>query len=49
MSLFVQDPAELEVGISAYRNDAPGFSAVLKARYSDFLVREGTITTLTTT
>jgi hypothetical protein len=39
----VLDPAEVEVGISVYLNDdAPGFSAVLKARYSDFLVHEGT-------
>ena len=35
------DEAERNVGIAAYVSpDAPGFAAVSKARYSDFLVRE---------
>ena len=36
------DPTELELGIRVYRSNCAGFSAVLKARYSDFLVHEGT-------
>jgi len=32
--------AEAEVGIVAFANNAPGFSAVLKHRFSDFLVTE---------
>lgn len=38
------DEAERSVGITAFVSpDAPGFAAVSKARYSDFLVHEGTI------
>jgi hypothetical protein len=37
-----QDPTECEVGIAKYLSpNVPGFSAVLKARYSDFVVHEG--------
>lgn len=37
-----QDPLECEVGIAKYLSpDVPGFFAVLKARYSDFVVHEG--------
>lgn len=37
------DPIEEELGITAYLSpEIPGFSAVLKARYSDFVVHEGT-------
>jgi len=36
------DSLERRMGISAYASeDNPGFAAVLKARYSDFLVHEG--------
>jgi hypothetical protein len=36
------DNAEAAVGISAYLSPSiPGFSAVLKGRYSDFIVHEG--------
>ena len=31
---------EPQVGIKAYLNDAPGFQAILKQRYTDFIVRE---------
>jgi hypothetical protein len=37
---------EREVGISSYLStEHSGFAAVLKARYSDFVVHEGTFTT----
>lgn len=39
------DPTEVELGISVYlsnNNNVPGFSAVSKARFSDFVVHEGT-------
>jgi hypothetical protein len=39
------DAVEREMGILSYAtsiNDNPGFAAVLKVRYSDFLVHEGT-------
>jgi hypothetical protein len=37
-----QDPTEVELGIATYLSpNVPGFSAVLKARYSDFVVHEG--------
>jgi hypothetical protein len=39
------DPTEVELGISIYLSDAPGFSAVSKGRFSDFLVHEGTVHT----
>ena len=38
------DAVERNVGISSYASpatDNPGFAAVVKARYSDFLVHEG--------
>ena len=31
---------EAAVGITQFANDQPGFSAVLKHRYADFIVRE---------
>mmetsp|Transcript_17753 Transcript_17753/g.20450 ORF Transcript_17753/g.20450 Transcript_17753/m.20450 type:complete len:744 (-) Transcript_17753:51-2282(-) len=34
------DAIEREVGICAYLSEEPGFAAVLKARFSDFLVHE---------
>jgi hypothetical protein len=37
-----KDPTEERLGIKTYLcPDVPGFSAVLKARYSDFIVHEG--------
>jgi hypothetical protein len=37
-----QDPTECMLGIAKYLSpNVPGFSAVLKARYSDFVVHEG--------
>ena len=37
----VVDPTEMSLGISTYMNPSiPGFSAVLKGRYSDFVVHE---------
>ena len=37
-----QDPTEVELGIATYLSpNVPGFTAVLKARYSDFVVHEG--------
>jgi len=42
-----QDPTEVELGIATYLSpDTPGFAAVLKARYSDFVVHEGTWNTI---
>jgi hypothetical protein len=38
--LMTDASAEAEVGILAFANDAPGFSAVLKHRFSDFVVAE---------
>ena len=35
------DDLERKFGISAYASPHEGFAAVLKARYSDFLVHEG--------
>jgi hypothetical protein len=35
------------VGITAFANEAPGFSGVLKERYSDFLVHEVSVATVT--
>jgi hypothetical protein len=32
--------SEADMGIVAYANAAPGFAAVLKQRYSDFIVNE---------
>lgn len=32
--------SEEDMGIVAYANTAPGFAAVLKQRYSDFVVNE---------
>lgn len=32
--------SEEDIGIVAYANGVPGFSAVLKQRYSDFIVNE---------
>jgi hypothetical protein len=32
--------SEQDMGIVAYANAAPGFAAVLKQRYSDFIVNE---------
>lgn len=32
--------SEEDMGIVAYANAAPGFAAVLKQRYSDFIVNE---------
>jgi hypothetical protein len=41
------DPTEESLGISAYRSPlVPGFSAVSKARYSDFCVHEGKLETM---
>jgi tRNA pseudouridine13 synthase len=47
------DPTETSMGITSYRSaDIPGFSAVLKGRYSDFIVHEvgtnGDLAVLTT-
>lgn len=40
----IVDATEQLLGIRAYLSpQAPGFSAVLKGRYSDFVVREGTL------
>jgi hypothetical protein len=42
------DAVERNVGISSYASpatDNPGFAAVVKARYSDFLVHEGMLCT----
>jgi hypothetical protein len=37
-----QDPTEIKLGIATYLSpNVPGFTAVLKARYSDFVVHEG--------
>jgi hypothetical protein len=36
------DASENDLGISEYLNDAPGFSAVSKGRFSDFVVHEST-------
>jgi hypothetical protein len=42
-----QDPTECELGIAKYLSpNVPGFSAVLKARYSDFVVHEGMYSTV---
>lgn len=42
----VTDDAERELGITEYLSPGvSGFSAVLKARYSDFCVHEGTFLT----
>jgi len=35
------DAIEREVGIRVYLSDEPGFAAVVKARFSDFIVHEG--------
>lgn len=35
------DAVEKEVGICSYLSSEPGFAAVVKARYSDFVVHEG--------
>jgi hypothetical protein len=35
------DAVERQFGIFAYLTEEPGFDAVVKARYSDFLVHEG--------
>ena len=40
--LSAPDSVETELGIICYRSaDVGGFTAVLKGRYSDFLVHEG--------
>ena len=36
------DALERQMGIVEYLSDHAGFAAVVKARYSDFLVHEGT-------
>ena len=33
-------PMEADVGITVYRSDSPGYSAILKHRYKDFIVNE---------
>jgi hypothetical protein len=35
------DELEKQVGISSYVSSHEGFAAVVKARYSDFIVHEG--------
>ena len=35
------DELERQVGISSYVSSHEGFAAVVKARYSDFIVHEG--------
>lgn len=35
------DPTEISLGICSFISKARGFSAVLKGRYSDFIVHEG--------
>ena len=40
MAFEIVDPSEEALGIRSYLSPGPGFLAVSKARYSDFLVRE---------